>query len=216
MAKRSGKKKRRRRIRIGLLALLSVAVVAALVLGLIFWGREEGSSENAALWDGGWYDDDLGCIGNDRPLIRGMRAFKRATGVRPYLSLLNGIEPQALDAFACDQYEALFTEAGHLLVLYDEWEEGAYYLSARGDGALSEADISLLLACIEKAYSDPANASYAEAFGAGFRLGAEALSGQEEETAVAVKLLAALGVLLLVLGVILVILLRKKALDIDL
>lgn len=216
MAKRSVKKRRRRRIRIGLLLLLAAAVVAALVIGLVFWGRDKGSSGSDALWDGSWYDDDLGCIEKDRSLVGGMKAFEKATGVRPYLSILNGIEPQALDEFARDQYEALFSEEGHLLVLYDEWGEGAYYLSAQAGGALSEEDISSLLSCIERAYADPANASYADAFGAGFRLGAEALSGQREESNGGVKLLVALGVLLLALSAVLILLLRKKALDINL
>ena len=112
-----------------------------------------------------------------------------------------------------DQYDALFTDGGHVLVVYDEWEENEYYLSAKtGEGSsLTDEDLSRLLSCLEKAYADPANDTYAEAFGAGFARGGRELSVKKEKSGVG--LLIVLGLLLILLSGTLVLFLRKKARD---
>ena len=212
-AKRNRKKKQVRRLGCLLgLVVLAFGAVAALIL-LLRPAAEpgEGTPLSAeALWDGSWYEDDLGRIEGDRSLVRGMKTFEKRTGSKPYLSLQNGIAPEELDVFAAEQYEALFDEGDHLLVIYDEWEDGVYYLSARTgpNGALTVEDRAKLLDCLERAYADPANKSYADAFGAGFRQAAREVSGKGGGGA---WLLAALGAILMALAVILVLFLRKKA-----
>ncbi len=189
-----------------------VVLIVALVVGLSSAGEDEAPpAADDALWDGSWYDDGLGRIDSDRALVKGMKAFEKETGARPYLTLLGDIEPEKLDSFVQEQYEALFSDGDHLLVVYDEWEENTYYLSARtGEGsALSAADVSRVLSCIEKAYADPANVSYAAAFGAGFAQGARELAVSSPTRGVG--LLVALGCLLIVLSVVLVLFLRKRA-----
>ena len=216
MTKKRYSRKKQKNPRLGCLlglVLVALGAVAALILVLRpSPGEGEGTplSEDA-LWDGSWYEDDLGRIQNDRPLIRGMKAFEKKTGVRPYLSLQNGIEPEVLDSFAQEQYGALFNEGDHLLVIYDEWGEGVYYLSARtGEGsALTAADVTQLLSCLEKAYADPTNKTYADAFGAGFRQGAKEMTANGK--AGGVGLLIGLGVTLMALSVILILFLRKRA-----
>ena len=197
-----------------LLAVLASLTVLIVVLAIVLSSRggEEPARAADALWDGGWYEDDLGRIQNDRALVRGMKAFEKRTGVRPYLTLLADIAPEELDGFAQDQYEALFGDGDHLLVVYDEWAEGTYYLAGRTgeNSAMTAADVSTLLACIEKAYADPDNGSYAAAFGAGFRQGARALPDRREGSGGA-GLLLALGLLLAALSFILILFLRKKA-----
>ena len=216
MSKRSARKKKRQRARlIRLLGLFLVAVAAvtgALILLLRPDPEEAAPLAGDALWDGGWYADDLGLIPNDRALVRGMKAFEKRAGTRPYLSLLSGVEPKELDLFAREQYEALFTEGDHLLVVYDEWEEGTYYLAAEAgaESALTDEDVSRLLTAIEKAYADPANETYADAFGAGFAQGAKAVSAREGRYSIGVTVLLVLGIILLVLGAILVVFLRKR------
>ena len=112
MARRYVRKKKARRASWGLWALLAAAtfLVLALVISLSPGKQAGAPQEGDALWDGGWYDDDLDRIRNDRPLVRGMKAFEKRTGTKPYLSLLRGIEPEALDQFAREQYEALFAQ----------------------------------------------------------------------------------------------------------
>ena len=208
------KKKKKIRRPVRLLALvLALAAALGLVLYLIL--RPQDPSAEAAPQTGAnsWYKDDLGRIPNGKALVKGMKTFEKKTGVRPFLTLLGNIDPQELDVFVQDQYEALFSEGDHLLVVYDEWESEQYYLLARtgADSALSDADVTMVLACLEQAYADPANRSYAEAFGAGFAQGAREVSAGTRSGG-AVTLLI-LGLILLVLGVVLILVLRKKALD---
>ncbi len=217
MDKKRTVSKKKRSFRPGcLLWLLILGAAAGVAVILILRpsanGPEPAGQVSDALWDGSWYEDELHRISKDGPLIEGMKAFEKKTGAKPYLKLLNGVAPEELDAFARDQYEALFSEGDHLLAVYDEWGENAYYLSARtGAGsALSSEDVSLLLACIERAYADPANGSYAEAFGAGFREGGLSIA-QKEQGSGGVGLLLTLGLLLAFLAVVLVLFLRKRA-----
>ena len=213
MAKRYVRKKKEKGIRVGqwvLLAAVAVLIVA-LVIAFSPDGEEEASAAENSLWDGSWYADDLGRIRRDRPLVKGMKAYWKKTGTRPYLTILEGIDPEELDAFVQDQYEALFDSGDHLLVVYDEWGEGVYYLSARrgAESALTEANVSRLLGCIEKAYADPDNDSYAEAFGEGFAQAARELPDKAGGSGVG--LLLALSFLLAALGVTLILFLRKNA-----
>ncbi len=217
MSKRSVRKKKRQRARLirllGLFLVAVAAVTAALIL-LLRPAEDEAAPLTAdALWDGGWYADELGLIAGDRALVKGMKTFERRTGSKPYLTLLGGVEPEELDLFAQEQYEALFAEGDHLLVVYDEWEEGTYYLAARtgAESALTDEDVSRLLTAIEKAYADPANETYADAFGAGFKAASRRIA-PSKGTAGVTALFVLAGVLL-VLCLITVALLRKRALE---
>ena len=211
-------RKNKRSLRPGrfLAFIFAAALVLALILILRSVLRDPGESVQAgdALWDGSWYNDGLGCIQSDRALVRGMKTFEKKTGVKPFLTLLDGVDPEELDDFAQEQHEALFSGGDHLLVVYDEWGKDAYYLSARAgaQSALSEADVAALLSCIEEAYEDPANSTYAEAFGKGFAQGAKQVSVRASSGSGA-GLLLALGSVLIVLSAILLLLLRKRALD---
>ena len=214
MAKRHVRKKKRRArsLRWIMLMLLAALLLVAVLVIRSACRREETARTADALWDGGWYQDDLSCIENDKALVKGMKAFKKKTGVRPYLTLLYGVEPEELDMFAQDQYEALFSDGGHLLVVYDEWAEDAYYLSARaGEGSgLSAEDVARLLSCLETAYADPANKTFADAFGAGFGQAAGEMSASAAGSGGA-GLLLVLGVVLIVLSGLLIVVLRKRA-----
>ncbi len=192
--------------------LVLLGLAAGLVVFLIL--RLTSNSADAApdpLWDGSWYVDELGRIDDDKALVKGMETFERKTGVRPYLTLLNGVAPDALNDFVQEQYEALFGSADHLLVVYDEWGDQEYFLSGctGRQSALTAADVEAVLSCLETAYADPANRSYAEAFGAGFAQGAEQTSARG--TFSGAGLLLALGLLLAVLSVVMILFLRKKA-----
>lgn len=207
------REKRRERMlrRLGFLFLVLSVVILILVLILRPAPEDAAPQAPDALWDGSRYEDDLGRIGDDGALVRALKTFEKRTGAKPYLSLQYGVDPADLDLFVEEQYEALFSEGDHLLVVYDEWGEDAYYLAARtGAGsALTDAEVSALLGCIEKAYADPANKTYADAFAAGFREGAKAAAG--EEPGGGAGLLLGLGISLMAFAVIFVLFLRKKA-----
>ena len=159
----------------------------------------------------GWYTDDLGRIEDDKALVEGMAAFEKRTGVRPYLTILDGIAPDALDYFVQEEFASYFSSGDSLLVVYDEWGSDEYFLSAQaGAGsALSAEDVETVLACLEAAYADPSYKSYAQAFGAGFEQGAQRVSAPAKTGGAG--LLLALGLLLLALSAVLVLFLRKKA-----
>ena len=218
MAKKRYVRKKKRSRRLGcFLWLVMLGLVTGLVVFLILRSAS-GSADKAApaqdpLWDGSWYVDELGRIDDDQALVKGMEAFEKRTGVRPYLTILDGVAPEALDGFVQEQYEALFGGDDHLLVVYDEWGSDEYFLSGRTGktSALSAADVEAVLACLEAAYADPANRSDAEAFGAGFAQGAEETSVRGNFGGVG--LLLALGILLAVLSVVLILFLRKRARD---
>ena len=217
MAKRYVKKKKKKR-RSGFLAGAAVLFLAILVLVIVLLvtssRRQDDPPVQAAdaLWDGSWYADELGRIDDEEALVEGMEAFERKTGVRPYLTIRDGVAPEALDGFVREQYEALFGGDDHLLVIDDDWEDDAYYLSARAGGtsALSQEDVAKVLNALEAAYADSANGTYAEAFGAGFTRGAKAVTATVSAGGGA-GLLLALGLVLLLLAFVLVLILRKRA-----
>ena len=215
MAKRYVKKKKKKGLRLGRLLGL-VLLLAALVLLLVWILRPsaEGEATQNDAAGAGWYADDLGRVEDGKALISGMKTFEKRTGVKPFLTLLSDIDPEELDIYAEDQYDALFTDGDHVLVVYDEWGEGAYCLTAQTgtESALLASDVSTLLTCIERAYADPANKTYADAFGAGFSEAAKELTAGSGLSG-GVKLLLALGGILLLLAAALVILLRKRARD---
>jgi hypothetical protein len=188
-------------------------LLLALAVGLaLFWILRPASDAGAApAGDMGWYTDDLGRIEDDKALVEGMAAFEKRTGVRPYLTILDGIAPDALDYFVQEEFASYFSSGDSLLVVYDEWGSDEYFLSAQaGAGsALSAEDVETVLACLEAAYADPSYKSYAQAFGAGFEQGAQRVSAPAKTGGAG--LLLALGLLLLALSAVLVLFLRKKA-----
>ena len=213
MAKRNGKKRRKRRSSFGRsVALLVVASLLVVVLLLVVSTCKRKKAAAEALWDGSWYADELGRVQDEKELISGLKAFYRRTGERPFLAMLGNLSPEDLDVYTEDLYGALFADSGHLLVVYDEWGDGLYYLSCRrgADSPLTEADETALLDCLERAYADGRNDSYGAAFGAGFREAAKQMSVEKLGNGATVVLLSLAAVLAL-LGVLLLALLRKNA-----
>lgn len=215
--KRTLRKKKKTRRPGCLLGIALLILVAALILFLILRptadpAETDGQAASAA-WDGSWYGDDLGRIGKDKALIQGMQVFEKKTGVRPYLLLLSGVEPEALDDFTDTLFATLFSDGDHLLVIYDEWGDGEYYLSGRvnDESALAMTDVVTVLSCLEEAYADPANKSYAQAFGTGFRAASKALTPAAGSGGVTALLIAA-GVML-ALCVVLFLLMRRQAIN---
>jgi len=79
----------------------------------------------------GYYTDDLGFITNPVVLEAGMKNFYQKTGVQPYLYITDTVNgttsPTAsdMDTYGKVLYNQLFTDQGHLLLLYWETKDGA-------------------------------------------------------------------------------------------
>lgn len=84
---------------------------------------------------GEWYKDDIGDWISDKvTLERGMRQFYDETGVAPYLYLTETVDGNTrpteteMNEFANKLYNQLFTDEGHVLVIFQEYNsDGQYY-----------------------------------------------------------------------------------------
>ena len=83
----------------------------------------------------GYVTDNLGWIGSQWDLEAGMEHFYEKTGVQPYLYLTPDINGETnptdseMNAFANELYEELFTDEGHLLVIFQEYNSNGNYFS---------------------------------------------------------------------------------------
>lgn len=110
----------------------------------------------------GYYTDELGWIGNSTKLEAGMKNFYKATGVQPYLYITDSVngnhDPTAeeLESFANEQYDALFTDEAHLLLVFFEYYPGEYYTwCVTGVQAKTVADseaVNILLDYVDRYY----------------------------------------------------------------
>ena len=131
---------------LGLLIVFAVIAVILIFTGFfsMFGGGDVGGSvdvtastvarealDRSLAKDTGYYTDKLGLISNKTKMISGMKYFYEKTGVRPYVYLTDTVDgthtPSAsqLEAFSNSQYDALFTDEAHMLVVF-LWYDGDY------------------------------------------------------------------------------------------
>lgn len=108
-----------------------------------------------------YYTDKLGWIGNETALLKGLKNFYRATGVQPYLYITDNVngehieDPGALADYASVLYDELFTDEGHLLFIFYEYndEYADYYLcGAQAKSVIDREAGDILLDYIDKYY----------------------------------------------------------------
>lgn len=121
-----------------------IVFVLASSIGGIFGGGTSGGDITASSWsrealpagsvnETGYYTDELGWIGNNAELERGMKNFYKKTGVQPYLYItdtINGSHSPTLDdmrVFAEEKYNELFTDQAHLLLVFFEYNSDSNY-----------------------------------------------------------------------------------------
>ena len=110
----------------------------------------------------GYYTDELGWILNERQLLSGMKAFYRETGVQPYLYITDNIngsyEPtaQEIGEYAAALYEQLFTDEGHFLLIYQEYDG---YMAGYTAGAQAKSVMDNEAVAILQGYLDLYNTS---------------------------------------------------------
>ena len=132
----------------GCLIALLVVLVLVLFINLLDRGMSGDNSDvtastikreplpAGAVVETDYYTDELGWIGNETELLKGMKNFYHATGVQPYLYITDNIngaqisEVNELEAYAKELYPALFTDEAHLLLIFYEHngEYADYYL----------------------------------------------------------------------------------------
>ncbi len=111
----------------------------------------------------GYYTDELGWIGNNTILERGMKNFYQQTGVQPYLYLtdnVNGSSSPTLDdlrAFAENKYNELFTDQSHLLLVFFEHNSDSDYrdyclLGSQAKTVIDDEARNILLDYIDRYY----------------------------------------------------------------
>lgn len=91
-----------------------------------------------------WYTDELGWIQSGTNLEAGMKQFYQQTGVQPYLYItdtVNGTNyPTSADMeiYASQLYDELFTDEGHILLLFYEYNSNGNYKSQYVCGAMAK------------------------------------------------------------------------------
>jgi len=80
-----------------------------------------------------YYEDHAGWIGSASKLERGMKSFFHETGVQPYLYITETVNgnpypsDEEMEDFANGLYDELFTDEGHLLVVFQEYNSDGNY-----------------------------------------------------------------------------------------
>lgn len=81
----------------------------------------------------GYYEDHAGWIGSASKLEKGMKSFFHETGVQPYLYITETVNgdpspsDEEMEDFANGLYDELFTDEGHLLVVFQEYNSSGNY-----------------------------------------------------------------------------------------
>ena len=108
-----------------------------------------------------YYTDELGWIGNQTELEKGMKNFFHATGVQPYLYITDNVngnnisDVDELGVYAESLYQQLFTDEAHMLLVFYEYsgEYADYYLCGSQAKTVVDREAGdILLDYIDKYY----------------------------------------------------------------
>lgn len=121
-------------------------------------------------------------------LENSLKHFYEKTGVQPYLYIANELDGNsspdfdAVEKFMNDKYYELFSDEGHILVLYFEYESGEYntwYMCGNDayDYVLDDEACEILLDYIDHYYRNHDTMDYADLFTSAFRDAADRIMG---------------------------------------
>ena len=122
--------------------------------------------ESGVVHETGYYTDELGWISKSSTLTKGMRNFYKRTGVQPYLYITDTIlgthypSNDQLDRFAAETYDALFTDEGHLLLIFFEYDSQytTWYIVGKAAGTVVDSEAAdILLDYIDRYYFSDLN-----------------------------------------------------------
>ena len=125
--------------------------------------------------EAGYYTDECGWIRNSTVLTRGLKEFYNSTGILPYVYIINNVagdyDPptEKLEQFAEYQYDTLFDDEGHALLVFWDYAGAYEYTLWLGEDTLevmdSEAcDILFDYLDYYYYYADTEEAFFADAF----------------------------------------------------
>lgn len=156
-----------------------------------------------------WYEDHVDWIGSEAKLTKGMKEFYRETGVQPYLIItdnVNGIGGDLSDAeaeqYLIEQYDSLFTDKGHLILLFMEYADSEYkqyiYAGNQASAVVDGEAREIIFDLVDYYYTSDLNED--EYFSTVFEKSAERIM-RKTTTAndVASKILVAIGILAIVI-----------------
>ena len=125
----------------------------------------------------GYYTDELGWIENSTVLKNGMRTFYNETGVFPYLYITDTVNGETrpsdedFNIYVNELYDELFTDEGHILLLFHEYNSDSNYTSwyicgNQAKTVMDEEACNILLDYIDSYYYSDRNESqmFGEAF----------------------------------------------------
>lgn len=110
-----------------------------------------------------FYTDELDWIRSGTKLEKGMRQFLKKTGVQPYLYItdtVNGtVNPSSSDMeeYAAELYDDLFTDEGHFLLLFHEYNSSGNYnmwytCGAQAKTVMDKEACDILMDYVDKYY----------------------------------------------------------------
>ena len=146
-----------------------------------------------------WYEDDWGdwidgsTSSDIRSMISDFEYFYKQTGVQPFVWIIgeagrNISDTSALESAARSKYDALFSDSGHMLIVFREYPNASGdYLSGVYAGALAETVMDeeareILLTCIDENY-EITSYSEADMFGKAVRKTADMIMKTSAGTA---------------------------------
>ena len=164
--------------RLGGAGCLMIFVVAVVVMffASVMWARVGGFGDNhsittstrerepleaGAVNETAYYRDDLGWIGNKTELERGLKKFYEETGVQPYLIITDNVNGEnkptsaEVQTYLEIEYDTLFTDEGHLLYLFMEYNESysMWYLTGHQAKTVLDAEaMDILMDYVDRYY----------------------------------------------------------------
>lgn len=110
-----------------------------------------------------YFTDELGWIGNQTELHKGLKHFYEKTGVQPHVFITGAIDgshypsTNELDEFARGLYDDLFTDEAHLLLVFFEYEGvymDRYVAGVQAKTVIDSEAADILLDYIDRYYYD--------------------------------------------------------------
>lgn len=149
--------------------ILIIVMVASLIMAMIgaitVFGNNTNVTERTPLVSGSvnetqYFTDELGWISDTSELKSGLKYFYSKTGVQPYLYITDSVGGDFYnyaEVFANNKYDELFTDEGHLLLIFCESSETYYTFALSGVAAdtVIDADArNILLDKLDEYYYD--------------------------------------------------------------
>lgn len=169
-------------------------------------------------------DDDGDWIGDPKTLETGMREFYMETGVQPYLHILpNGSERtvNALTTIAEDEYDRLFQDEGHFLVVFCDNDHGGfgvgYSIGSAVKTVMDSEAITIFQDYLDRYYSDY-TISESEMFADTYTSTADRImtTDAERNKPIIIALIVGVVIVIVVAGIIVIVRRRAKTREAEL